>query len=53
MFRGDEEDGTLKAIGGVDISLQVASRKLHKIKVWNQKLVNVYDVLKHRKLILS
>jgi large subunit ribosomal protein L4 len=49
----EAEDGTLKAIGGVDINLQVASRNLHKIKVRNQKFVNVYDVLKHEKLVLS
>ena len=52
----DEEegdDGTLRSIAGVDINLHVASGNLHKVRVRNQKFLNVYDVLKYEKLVLS
>lgn len=49
----DSEEATLKSIKGVDINLHVASGNLHKIKVRNQKFVNVYDIMKHEKIVLS
>ena len=49
----EEEDGTLRAVAGVDINLHVASGNLFKVKVRNQKFVNVYDLLKYEKLVLS
>ena len=48
-----EEDGTLRAVSGVDVNLKVASGNLYKVKVRNQKFVNVYDLLKFEKLVLS
>merc|ERR1711976_53753 len=49
----ENEDGTLKAVSGVHINLQVASGNIHKVKVRNQKFANVYDILKHEKLVIS
>lgn len=40
-------------VDGVDVNLRVASSNLFKVKVSNQRNVNVYDILKHEKLVLS
>jgi large subunit ribosomal protein L4 len=40
-------------IAGVNINVKVASGNLFKIKLENQQKINVYDILKHEKLVLS
>jgi len=49
----EDADGTLKAVSGVHINLQVASGNMLKVKTRNQQFVNVYDMLKYEKLVLS
>ncbi len=49
----ENDDGTLKGLNGVHINLQVASGNISKVKVRNQKFVNVYDLLKYEKLVMS
>ena len=49
----EEEDGTLRAVAGVNVNLQVASGNMHKVKVRSQRFVNVYDLLKYEKLVMS
>ncbi|EED93627.1 RM4, ribosomal protein 4, partial [Thalassiosira pseudonana CCMP1335] len=39
--------------GGLNVNLKVASGNLFKVKVMNQLGTNVYDLLKHEKLVLS
>lgn len=54
---GDErEDGVVTPsarIGGINIQFRVAARNLHKVKLANQLGANVYDILKHEKLVLT
>jgi len=50
---GETEEGSITSVGGVHVNLKVASRNLHKIKVTNQKFLNVYDILKYEKLVMS
>lgn len=40
-------------ISGVNINVKVASGNLFKLKLENQQKINVYDILKHEKLVLS
>ena len=40
-------------IGGINIQFRVAARNLHKVKLANQLGANVYDILKHEKLVLT
>eukprot|EP00565_Helicotheca_tamesis_P000622 CAMPEP_0185729412 /NCGR_PEP_ID=MMETSP1171-20130828/5701_1 /TAXON_ID=374046 /ORGANISM="Helicotheca tamensis, Strain CCMP826" /LENGTH=411 /DNA_ID=CAMNT_0028398245 /DNA_START=8 /DNA_END=1243 /DNA_ORIENTATION=+ len=49
----EEDEGTDMYVGGVNVNLKVASGNLTKVKVCNQLGCNVYDVLKHEKLIMS
>lgn len=49
----NDEDAVATSLGGVDINLKVASGNIFRCKVTNQRNVNVYDLLKHEKLILS
>jgi len=49
----ENEDWTLRSIDGVDINMHVASGNLHKVKVRNQQFLNVYDILKYEKLVLT
>jgi large subunit ribosomal protein L4 len=48
-----EEEGEHAAFHGVPINLWVASGNQYKIKVANQRFANVYDILKHDKLVLT
>jgi large subunit ribosomal protein L4 len=48
-----EGSGEITSVNGVHVNLQVASRNLFKIKVTNQRNLNVYDILKYNKLVLS
>lgn len=52
-FNDGSEDAIATSLSGVDINLKVASGNIFRSKVTNQKNVNVYDLLKHEKLILS
>jgi large subunit ribosomal protein L4 len=47
-----DDDNTVTQVDGVDVNLRVASSNLFKIKVSNQRNLNVYDMLKHE-LVLS
>lgn len=38
---------------GLSVNLVVAAKNLYKIKVSNQLMANVYDILKHEKLLLT
>jgi large subunit ribosomal protein L4 len=49
----DDKDAIATSLSGVDINLKVASGNIFRCKVTNQRNVNVYDLLKHEKLILS
>jgi len=53
----DDDDNSstneMTSIGGVNINVKVASGNLFQIKLDNQRMVNVYDILKHEKLVLS
>mmetsp|Transcript_18470 Transcript_18470/g.26009 ORF Transcript_18470/g.26009 Transcript_18470/m.26009 type:complete len:445 (+) Transcript_18470:54-1388(+) len=49
----NEEEQDILAINGTHVNLHVASKNLHKIKVTNQLMINVYDILKHERLIIS
>jgi large subunit ribosomal protein L4 len=49
----NEEEGEHAAFHGVPINLWVASGNQYKIKVANQRFANVYDILKHDKLVLT
>jgi large subunit ribosomal protein L4 len=40
-------------LNGVDANLKVASGNLYKVNLTNQLYANVYDILKHEKLVLS
>lgn len=46
-------DDDLKHLEGCHVNLKVASRNLHQVKVSNQQSLNVYDLLKHEKLVMS
>lgn len=49
----EEDEDTLTSINGVDVNLEVASANLLKVKVTNQRNVNVYDLIKHEKVVMS
>lgn len=49
--KNDVEDTC--SIGGVNLNLKVSSQNIYNVKVVNQKSINVYDILKHEKLVLS
>jgi len=48
-----DEDEALTHLEGCHVNLKVASRNLHQVKVLNQLHLNVYDLLKHEKLVMS
>jgi large subunit ribosomal protein L4 len=53
-LENEEEEGEQAAsFHGVPINLWVASGNQYKIKVANQRFANVYDILKHDKLVLT
>ena len=52
-LENEEEKGEHAAFHGVPINLWVASGNQYKVKVANQRFANVYDVLKHDKLVLT
>jgi ribosomal protein L4 len=41
------------SIGGVNVNFKVACRNLYNVKVCNQIGGNVYDILKHEKLVMT
>lgn len=47
-----EEDDE-ESVGGVNAVIRLASRNLFKVKMFNQLQANVYDILKHEKLMIS
>jgi len=49
----DANEETLTSINGVDVNLEVAGANLMKVKVTNQRNVNVYDLIKHEKVVMS
>jgi large subunit ribosomal protein L4 len=49
----DADEETLTSINGVDVNLEVAGANLMKVKVTNQRNVNVYDLIKHEKVVMS
>jgi len=51
-----DEDGevpVVTSLEGCDINLKVGCSNIFRTKVTNQRNVNVYDILKHEKLVLS
>lgn len=38
---------------GVPVNLSVAAKNIYKVKVSNQLMANVYDILKHEKLVMT
>jgi large subunit ribosomal protein L4 len=49
----DHVDDSDQAWRGVPVNLSVAAQNLHSIKVTNQLRLNVYDILKHEKLVMT
>jgi large subunit ribosomal protein L4 len=49
----DDKDDNETQVGHVPVNLTVASQNLYNVKVSNQLRANVYDILKHEKLILT
>jgi large subunit ribosomal protein L4 len=49
----DDSEENPSTIAGVDVNLKVASKNVFKVKAINQLGANVYDILKHEKLVLS
>jgi large subunit ribosomal protein L4 len=49
----DHVDDSDQAWRGVPVNLSVAAQNLHPIKVTNQVRLNVYDILKHEKLVMT
>lgn len=47
------EEGTVTSVNGIHVNLTVASKNQFKIKVTNQRFMNVYDILKYEKLVMS
>jgi len=50
---GEIDEENIRSVGGVDINFKVASGNIRKARVLNQLGANVYDILKHEKLVLS
>lgn len=48
----NEKNGVY-SIGGINVNLKVSSRNINNVKVVNQRSINVYDILKYKKLIIS
>jgi len=51
--KNSDEEKEAFSLYEVDANLHVASRNLYKVKVCNALYANVYDILKHEKLIIS
>lgn len=51
--KSSKQDETQASANGVDANLLVASQNIQKVKVMHALTANVYDILKHEKLILS
>jgi large subunit ribosomal protein L4 len=49
----ESDEVVVTSLDGCDINLKVGSENIFRTKVVNQQTVNVYDVLKHEKLIIS
>jgi len=49
----DQESNDQLVLQGVNANVKVASQNLFKIKVMNELMANVYDLLKYEKLVLS
>jgi large subunit ribosomal protein L4 len=52
--KGGDEEAQATSYRGVPINMHVASGNLYKLKIGNQlRDLNVYDVLKHEKLVMT
>lgn len=49
----DNEEAVITSLDGCDINLRVGCENIFRTKVANQQTINVYDVLKYEKLIMS
>jgi len=49
----DPDNAIVTSVGGIHVNLKVASKNLFKLKVTNQRFLNVYDILKYEKLVMS
>jgi large subunit ribosomal protein L4 len=47
------KDQNALVLGGVHANLRIASRNLFQVKLLNQMGANVYDIIKHEKLMIS
>ncbi len=47
------KDQNALVLGGVNANLRIASRNLFQVKLLNQMGANVYDIIKHEKLMIS
>lgn len=50
---GDGEEALITSLEGCEINLKVAASNIQRVKVTNQRNVNVYDLLKHEKVVMS
>lgn len=49
----NDEESLVTSLGGVDINLMVGCKNILRTSVTNQQWVNVMDLLKHKKLVMS
>mmetsp|Transcript_11762 Transcript_11762/g.17820 ORF Transcript_11762/g.17820 Transcript_11762/m.17820 type:complete len:371 (-) Transcript_11762:117-1229(-) len=49
----NEEESLVTSLGGVDINLMAGCKNIPRTSVTNQQRVNVMDLLKHKKLVMS
>jgi len=49
----ESEEVVVTSLDGCDINLKVGSENIFRTKIANQQTVNVYDILKHEKVIIS
>ena len=49
----NEEESLVTSLGGVDINLMAGCKNIPRTSVTNQQRVNVMDILKHKKLVMS
>jgi len=49
----NDEESLVSSLGGVDINLMVGCKNIPRTSVTNQQRVNVMDLLKHKKLVMS
>lgn len=49
----DNEEAVITSLDGCDINLRVGCENIFRTKVANQQTINVYDILKYEKVIMS